>query len=161
MIKEIALNKTKTLTIIGLTAIAVILPLISHTQSITGPLVNACLFLAVILVGIEGALLVGLLPSTIALAFGIVPSLLLPILPFIIISNALLVISFNAFKENFLPAVLISSVLKFLFLFSVSSIIINLLKLPEKMASIFSWPQLLTALTGGLIAFLIIKIVKQ
>ena len=70
----------------SLLAIAVILPLF-HQQWLTGPLVNAILFIAVVLLGSQNAIIMGLLPSTIALAAGLLPAVLAPMVPFIIISN--------------------------------------------------------------------------
>src|SRR3989339_534414 len=83
--------------------------------------------------------------------------------------NAILIIEtvYNYFKDNdrgFFLGVLSGSVLKFLFLFLSVNIIEKLLikqELLEKVADMMSWSQLATALTGGMIAFLILKWLKR
>ncbi len=164
--------KTKTLSIdlssaiifVALLSIASILPLF-HNQIITGPLVNAVLFLAVILAGTQNAILIGLIPSIIAISTGLLPSALSPTVPFIMISNTLLVLSFSYFKDkNYWLGVVLSSFLKFFFLFATSSIVINLLvkkELSSKVASMLSLPQLITALAGGFLAFIFLKTLKK
>ena len=164
--------KTKTLSIdlssaiifVALLSIASILPLF-HNQIITGPLVNAVLFLAVILAGTQNAILIGLIPSIIAISTGLLPSALSPTVPFIMIANTLLVLSFSYFKDkNYWLGVVLSSFLKFFFLFATSSIVINLLvkkELSSKVASMLSLPQLITALAGGFLAFIFLKTLKK
>jgi len=147
-----------------LLAISVLAPLF-HFQPITGPTVNAVLFLAVLLLDVEWALMLCLLPSLIALSVGTLPVALTPMVPFIMTSNAILVISFYLLKrKNFALGVITASVLKFLFLFSTSYIVVNLISakpIAAKAATMMSWPQLITALTGGLLVYLFIKILKK
>ena len=164
MIKALSLNKTKPLIwFVGLTTIASVLPLF-HNQALTGPLVNATLFLGVCMARTQTALFIGLIPSIIALSVGLLPPALAPMIPFIMFSNAILIVSFSFLKEkSFLLAVIASSFLKFLFLFSSSFLVINLLlkkELAQKVSQMLSWPQLITALIGGLICFLILRILK-
>ncbi|MFA6513900.1 MAG: iron hydrogenase [Patescibacteria group bacterium] len=144
----------------ALLAVAVFAPL-SHNQIITGSLVNATLFIAAATIGLEGAILIGILPSTFALLFGTLPIALAPLIPFIILSNILLILVVSSFKKYNSSLVFFSAaVLKFLFLFAVSSWAINLLfhgNLVKTASIMLSWPQLITALIGGLIALVIIK----
>ena len=106
-------------------------------------------------------MLVGLLPSLVALASGLLPASLAPMVPFIMVGNAILILTFNFFKKrNFWLSVGIASFLKFLFLFSTSSIVINLLlekEVAQRAALMMSWPQLVTALVGGALACLVLK----
>jgi hypothetical protein len=136
-----------------------------HSQPITGSLVNAILFIATTFLGIETAIMIGLIPSVIALSFGLLPVILAPMVPFIMISNALLVIIFGLFqKRNYWLAVISASLIKFIFLFSTSSVVIGLLikkEIAAKVAAMMSWPQLFTALSGGIIAWLIIKAARK
>lgn len=145
----------------ALLAVATIAPLF-HNQPITGPIVNATLFLGVIFLGTQNALLVGLIPSVIALSSGLLPSPLAPMVPFIMLGNAVLIITFGWLKQkNFWLAVGASSILKFLFLFSTSFVVINLIAqkpIAQKASQMMAWPQLTTALAGGLLAYLILKI---
>lgn len=85
---------------ISLMAIAVVLPHYVHNQFITGPIVNAVLFLAVMTVGTGNAVLIGLVPSVIALVSGLLPAPLAPMVPFIMISNALLIVVFSALRKT-------------------------------------------------------------
>ncbi len=149
----------------GLMFIASFVPAILHVQIITGPIVNATLFISVVFLGVEAAILIGLIPSVIALSFGLLPTVLAPMVPFIMISNALLIVIFGFFqKRNYWIAVVLASLIKFIFLFSTSSVVIGLLLKKEvatKVAAMMSWPQLFTALMGGIIAWLIIKATKK
>ncbi len=166
--KEIALDKVqiskKTAIFTVLTGIAIILPALIHQQAITGPIINATLFLSVSLLSPEIAIFVGLIPSLVALSSGLLPAVLAPMVPFIMIGNAILILTFYYFKKiNYWMGVVIGSLLKFLFLFGSSSIVIHLLLKKEvsvKVASMMSWPQLITALAGGVIAFLVLKAIN-
>ena len=143
----------------SLLTIAIVAPLF-HFQPITGTIVNATLFLATSLLGSSAAMLIGLIPSVVALSVGLLPPVLAPMIPFIMISNTILVLVFGFFKnKSYWIGVLIASFLKFLFLFSTSSIVINLLLKKDialKVAQMMSWPQFLTALGGGVIAYLVL-----
>ncbi len=169
------MDNTKTLvikreTILSITyfiillAIATFAPFLK-SQTITGPIVNATLFISVLILGAENAILVGLVPSLVALSVGFLPAAISPMIPFIMAGNAILVVVFNFFRrKNYWLGVILASVLKFLFLWSSSSIVINLLlkkEIAQKAAAMMSWPQLLTALAGGVIAYLILKGIKK
>ncbi len=136
-----------------------------HNQLITGSLVNATLFLAASLLGVEGAILIAWLPSLAALAVGTLPLVLAPLIPFIILSNILLILvfSFGSRGDNsrYWFRVLAAASLKFIFLISVSALIINLLHqktLVGLALTMMGWPQLATALAGGVLAYLILKV---
>ncbi len=88
-IKTLILNKKMVINLTAflfLTSVITIAPLF-HFQPVTGPIVNAILFIAVSLLGIEYALLIGLIPSVIALSTGLLPAILAPMIPFIMLSN--------------------------------------------------------------------------
>ncbi len=167
------MNKTKSLTLrkeiilaqfAVLTGIAVIAPLLGN-QLITGSIVNAVLFISVAVLGWRSAVLVGIIPSIIALGIGLLPMVLAPLVPFIIIANTILILAYAfSLKKNYWLKVIMASFLKFAFLFFASSIVINLFlteKVAGKIAVMMSWPQFFTALTGGLIAYLFLKGVKK
>ncbi|TSD05139.1 MAG: [Fe] hydrogenase subunit HymD [Parcubacteria group bacterium Athens0714_12] len=113
----------------------------------------------------HNAILIGLIPSLIALSTGLLPPVLAPMIPFIMAGNTILILTFSYLKEkNFWLGVISASFLKFIFLFSASSIVINLLlkkEIAAKVALMMSWPQLLTALSGGLLAYLFLKFFKN
>ena len=163
--KSIALMETKVLAKAGLFAIFLAVSIFApflRNQFITGPIVNALLFLSTAFLGIPAGILLGFLPSVFARIIGLLPAPLLPMIPYIIISNIILVLSFGILrKKSFWPAVFVSSGLKFLFLFLASSLIINFFfknGLSSKIASMMSWPQLATALFGGVIAFMVFSV---
>jgi len=155
----VATYKTKdALWTLGFILAAVILPaLLAHTpqnQWITGTIVNALLFLAVWRVGIINAALVAALPSSIALLRGLLPAPMAVLIPYIIISNIILIAIFYALKKRRLAGVVASSIAKFLFLFAITTYFI---KIAGPLIVMMHWPQLFTALAGGLIAVGIIK----
>lgn len=151
---------TQSAVLIGM---AVVLPLF-HQQAITGPLVNAVLFVTTALLGIQTGIVVGLIPSVIALSVGTLPAPLAPMVPYIMIGNAIMIVTFALLKnKNYWVAMIVASVLKFAFLFASSSLVIGLLMKKELAASVavmMSWPQLITALMGGMIAWVVLKSVS-
>jgi riboflavin transporter len=158
--KVLTINRDKMVSLAqfaGLIGIATVVPLF-HQQMITGPIVNATLFVAAILLGTQAGILAGLIPSVIALSAGTLPAALAPMVPYIMISNAILVLVFNFLKDkNYWLAVVSSSLLKFLFLAGTSSMVINLIfkkELAQSVAMMMGYPQLLTALAGGVLAWI-------
>lgn len=149
---------------IALIGVATIVPLF-HQQMITGPIVNATLFVATIILGTQMGILVGLIPSIIALSVGTLPAPLAPMVPYIMVSNAILILTFEYLKnKNYWLAIIAASFLKFLFLFLTSSVVIGLLmkkELVESVTIMMSWHQLLTALMGGILASLFLNYDKK
>ncbi|MEA2088616.1 MAG: iron hydrogenase [Patescibacteria group bacterium] len=146
-----------------LAGLSILIPAFFHIQFITGPMINAILFLSVVLLGRSSALLIGMIPSVIALSFGLLPALLAPMVPFIMLSNAILIMVFSWLEKKYWAAVLIASTAKFLFLYFSCSIIMDLIfkkELALKISQILGWTQLATAILGGIIAFLILKSLK-
>lgn len=168
-IKEIELNKVeiskKAAIFTILIGIAIVLPAIIHRQEITGPIINSTLFLSVVFLSPEVAIFVGLLPSIVALSSGLLPSVLAPMVPFIMIGNAILILIFSFLrKKNYWLGMCLASLFKFLFLFLTSSLVINLIlkkNLAPKVAAMMEWTQLVTALVGGVIAFIVLKALKK
>jgi len=160
--KEIAIVLIQFAILLG---IAILAPLLGHQQFITGTIVNATLFISAGLLGGQAAILIGLVPSVIALSFGLLPAVLAPLVPFIMLSNTILVLTFICLKDkNYWLRVIPASLLKYLFLFATSSIVINLLlkkEVTQKVAAMMSWPQLVTALLGGILAYLFLKGLKN
>jgi len=143
-----------------LTAIAVSAPLLKN-QFITGTIVNACLYCAVFFIPFSSAVISALVPSLVAVSIGLLPLALAPAIPFIMTANVILMTVFKKlYRKNYLLAVIGASLIKFLFLFSTSRLIIlNIVssKIVSKVIVMLSWPQMVTALAGGLISFAIYK----
>ena len=139
------------------TLLAVSAPLLfahfPQNQLFTGTVVNAALFGATWQVGWLGAFWVAVLPSSAALLKGTLPLPMAVLLPFIIFSNLLLVSDFHLFPKKNLLAIFSSAGLKFIFLFSAALLFAG--KIPAIFLSMLSWPQLVTALSGGLLVWLI------
>ncbi|MBU1018242.1 iron hydrogenase [Patescibacteria group bacterium] len=159
--KIIDTTQSKILLFAGLLGLSIAVPAFIHIQWVTGPMVNTALILATVLIGPMEAVLIGLMPSTIALVAGLLPLPLAPMVPFIMIGNAVLVAVFHyLYKKHFLLAVGIAAFLKFAFLHeSVTLIMSKLLKqeIVAKLAVMMSWPQFFTAVIGGGVAFFILK----
>ncbi len=150
----------------ALVGIATFAPLIgSHQQLITGSIVNATLFIATWLLGPQLAILVGLVPSLIALSVGLLPPVLAPMVPFVMMGNTILILTLDYFrKKNYWVAAVSASFLKFVFLAGTSSLVISLLlkkEVAQSVALMMSWPQLLTALAGAAIAYILLRGLKK
>jgi len=156
---------------LGLAGVATILPFYIHIQWITGPIINAIFILALFLIGIRSALIVCLIPSLMALSGGLLPAVLAPVVPFIMIGNVVFVLSVDwlynnikSYEKGYWAGIIIGASLKFLFLFLSVSWISQLLikqELAIKVAQMMSWPQLATAIIGGMIAWIILKWLKR
>ncbi len=152
---------TQTAIFIGLASIAPLFPM----QVIAGLIVNALLFMAVIFLGIRHALIICALPSIIALSTGLLPFVLAPIIPFIIVGNIILVSIFNYVKDkNYWIGIISASLLKFIFIFATSLVIVDRFlsaKIASNILHMMSWPQLVNALLGGIIAYAFLKFIKK
>ncbi|MBU0577149.1 hypothetical protein KJ742_06345 [Patescibacteria group bacterium] len=157
----LTLRKTKLLVFGVLLAISIILPAFIHVQWITGPIINASLLLATVLVGPMEAMLLGLMPSAVALSTGLLPFALAPMVPFIMIANAILIaVFYYSDGQNYFLRIGIAALLKFAFLhFSVVLVMSTMLEgtILSKLAVMMSWPQFITAVIGGIIIYPIIK----
>jgi len=140
--------------------ISILAPFLKQ-QLITGPIVNAVLFLATAVLGMGAGILIGFLPSMVSALVGLLPAPLLPMIPHIIVSNAILVLTFGILrKRNFFLGIISASFAKFLFLFLIVEFLIGQ-SLPRPIAAMMAWPQLVTALAGGIIALFLLKITNH
>ena len=168
MISTASIAKNDVMTKVGLfaffLAIVSVVPAFLHSQWITGPMVNAALIAATVFVGPGEAMLLGLMPSTVALATGLLPLPLAPMVPFIMISNAILVAVFHRLRlTGFWPAMATAALLKFGFLNLLASLVLKQLIGSGPMAKValmVSWPQLVTALLGGVIVYPLLRNLK-
>lgn len=148
------LNASSVAIFTALLAAVVIAPLAGN-QMLTGTIVNASLFLSVVFLGLPAALLMGALPSVISAVTGLLPALIFPMVPFIILSNWLLAATFARHFHRRMWAVVLASVLKFTVLSVTATFLVPAwlgapLALP--LLWMMSWPQLITALSGGVVA---------
>jgi len=171
--KTITLSKIS-ITQFGVLLVAAVFAPLLHSQLITGTIVNAVLFLATVTLGWTSAIAIGALPSLIAAMAGTLPAPLIPMIPFIITGNIILVMAIKGTKflsprkelgslHSFSLVIISASILKFLFLYSASTTLFQFLlpqKLAPQIAKMMSWPQLTTALLGGIVAYLCLKVLK-
>ncbi len=135
-------------------------PALIHQQFVTGPIVNAALLVCAIIVGGPEAAVLGIIPSAIAVVRGTLPAILVPVVPFIAASNLLLVFAFaSLYRFSAWGAMLVAALLKFGFLCLVSAFVVpSLVPQAAPVATLMlSWPQLVTALAGGLIALAVLR----
>lgn len=158
-----ALNKFGFIFCLGIVLLAPLL----LTQSITGPAVNMALFLSAYIYGLKKeSLTIALIPSIVALSIGQLPIVLLPMVPFIVAGNIFLMyffsISFHK-TNNYLLSVFTASVIKFFVLYLASQILIILFAntLFTKFSIMMSWPQLASAIIGGLASYSIVRFLNR
>ena len=141
--------------------------LISCPQLLTGTIVNSLLYLYVSQAYSKKTLSLIILPSIGALLNGVVFSTFTPFLlyflPFIWISNYILVQSFQRVvkQSSFILAVFVSSLLKSLFLFCIAFIFTSTKIVPSIFLQAMGVFQFATAALGGFIAFGVYTIISK
>src|SRR5690554_5109478 len=128
------------------------------SQYVIGSLVNLCLIVAAVVVGIRGGCVIAVVAPLIAFFQGFTPSPIL-VAPIALGNLVLVVVVALLYDKNRLTALAAGAVLKFVTLYlGVVRIVVPLL-LPdvnEKIKAVlsvqFSWPQLITASIGGILA---------
>ncbi len=122
-------------------------------QWLTGPAINAILLLAAAYTNIYSASILGMIIPMMAFLFGIMP--IAVVVPFIMISNVLYIVVYTwQYLKNYFIAISTASIAKFLVLTTAVKFIISV---PPGVAYALSTPQLFTAVTGGIIATIIIR----
>jgi len=141
------------------------LPTVIRFQPITGSLINMFLVLAVFTIGFRGAILLGIMPSFFALASGLLPPFFIPMVPFIITGNIILIAVYHYLgRKNFGATIIAAGFAKFLFLFASASLLISFMpegKQALPLISMMGWAQFLTAVSGGMLAYFILLFIKK
>lgn len=120
-------------------------------QPVTGPVVNATLFLAAWTVGPLFGAAIGFLTPAMALWRGILAAPLAPLVPFIGVANATLVLlAFYLRRVHAVAAIGVAAMVKWAIL---STAVRTLVTVPPPVALAMQWPQLVTALVGGVVAW--------
>ncbi|HQD40547.1 MAG: ECF transporter S component [Firmicutes bacterium] len=146
-----------------LLALTIAVQMFGWPQPVTGPLVNAMLLLACIFAGPSSGAVIGLATPLLAYARGILAPPLAPMIPAIMLSNAVFVLLFWFVKKmnsrwgEFL-GLLAAAVVKFLILAAAVKLVAQL---PPQVARAMQWPQLVTAIAGGLIAIAVSRALPQ
>ncbi|MDD4062360.1 MAG: iron hydrogenase [Candidatus Pacebacteria bacterium] len=152
----LSITRTKVHYIALFFSVILFAPLIGN-QLITGTIVNAILFSATVIIGLRAGFILSIVPSIVAIATGLLPIVLAPIIPYIVISNIILVTVFSKI-ENKILAMVVASMAKFAFLFIISHFVLTYLINSNLLAIMFSYTQLFTAIMGGSLALLLLKL---
>lgn len=135
-------------------------------QFVTGSLVNLILGVAALFSGLVPGIIVALVSPFFAFMLGI-GTPLIQIVPFIALGNLAFVLVLHfLYKKNAIVSVVCAAVLKFVTLFVlVTKVVLPSMGLPAPKLAVlsanFSWPQLVTALIGGVLTILIVPVIKK
>ena len=140
--------------------------MIPNNNFVVGPLVNACLLVSTAFAGVWSGIIIAIVSPFASLINNHAPvaAALLPFAPFVAAANAVYVLSYYFLaKRSPIAAVGVGAVLKFAFLFTGIRLFLQIFSFPKfakVLTVLFGWPQLLTALLGGIIALAAIKALK-
>lgn len=144
--------------------IAVIFGPFSVRQLITGTLVNCVLLVFTARRGIACGAVIGMLSAVLAALLGISQ---LVVAPLVAVGNALLCVLYRPLAERtrHIIGAVGGAVVKCAFLWLTVPMVLAAAGLPEKQAAMlsimFSWPQGVTALCGGLLAWAILPRLRR
>lgn len=145
-----------------LLALTLAFQMLGFPQMFTGPMVNAMLLLSNAYVGGIGAVIIGMLTPWIAFVRGILAPPLAPMIPFIMLGNAIFVIAYLISREKLGKShissgagLILGAFLKFLILSSAVEFIVSV---PPHVAKAMQIPQLYTAILGGIVAIIVERI---
>lgn len=147
-------------------AIAVIFGPFSVSQLITGTLVNCVLYVMTARVGISSGATIGVLSAILATLLGIGP--IFPVItPIIALGNVLLVILFGLlWRKKFTLGILVAALLKCAFLWLIVPLVLRVFTAANTqqltmLTIMFSWPQAITALCGGVLTGILFRYLPQ
>ena len=139
-----------------------------HNNYIVGPLINAILLVSTAATGLWGGIAISVIAPYVSAFTNKAPiaPFILSFSPFIALGNAILVLCFFLlYKKSKVAGVAVGAILKFIFLYASVALFTSFFGVPDNFAKImnalFSWPQLLTAAIGGIIALIIIKLLGR
>jgi hypothetical protein len=144
-----------------LLAVTLAFQMLGFPQMVTGPAVNAMLLISATYAGPTGGIIIGILTPLIAFLRGTLAPALAPMIPFIMLGNAVYVLIWafcrvlikNVYAAS-VTGIVAGSAIKFFILASAVSLLVTL---PLAISHAMQLPQLYTALAGGIIALAINK----
>jgi len=150
-----------------LSVLAIASPLV-FSQPVTGSFVNAALFLSAAFFGFRReSFAIATVPSLVALATGQLPAVFMPLVPFIVAGNLLLVyLADRGFRkaEPFVVTAVSAAFAKSALLFAAGSVLFATMlrdfPVADKIPSMFGWLQLATALVGAAIASGVLRMTR-
>ncbi|MCX7709010.1 MAG: ECF transporter S component [Clostridia bacterium] len=138
-----------------------------YNNFIVGPLVNACLLIATAMLGLGGGLIISILSPFTSLINNHAPvaAALMMFAPVIAAGNFIFILSYYFVRKwNGIGGVILGAVLKFGFLLAGIRIFLKVVSFPKfekALLTLFSVPQLITALVGGALAIAVIKALQK
>jgi hypothetical protein len=154
-----------------LLTLALLVPALGLPQPVTGPLVNALLLITVETLGLWPAIALGMVTPLGGLLHGVLPLPLAVMIPFIVLGNATLVSVYDALRgRNRWLALAVAAFAKFGVIYASVSVLATRpfefalggaaqnVVMPGAIVAMMSWPQLATALAGGLLAFALLRL---
>ncbi len=162
-----------------LSALTLSMELAGLPQPATGPLVNMMLILTTLVINPFAGVALGAITPLVAALRGQLPALLIPMAPFIMAGNALFVVFFAVISNRFTvfgrkekplyPAwvwagLLGGAVVKALWLYGAVRLALPLLlgrPVPPPLLAMMFIPQFITAVIGGVAAFLLFNILQR
>jgi len=152
--KQILLNENIQVGIVYILAFSVPF-LLKQPQLLIGSIINFLLIFSISKFGLKKVIPILFLPSLASflngILFGVFTPYLLYLMPFIVLSNLILVLTVKYVKIKYLN-VGIAALLKACFLFSAAYILFNTIHIPEIFLTTMGLIQLYTALIGGTLA---------
>lgn len=157
--------------IVVLLTLTLIIQMFGLPQLITGPLINMMLLISALILDPVGGIILGVITPLVALFRGQLPPLLAPMVPFIMIGNAIWVGIFSTihsvYGQKILSSVrtwvglIVAALLKSFWLFLSARFALPVLlgkRLPDSVIATMSIPQFITAITGGILALFIYRL---
>ncbi|KHD37804.1 hypothetical protein NL50_06390 [Clostridium acetobutylicum] len=162
-----------------LLAIAIVFQFIGKnfpdSQVFVGPAVNAILILSAFICGTGLGVMVGVFTPLLAFLLGQLNPMLGPFIPFVMIGNAIYILCFGLLKNKDIIlsyiGIIIAAILKFAFLDVSATKLVGMLHIVPSgnkghifnklLLKSMTIPQLITGLVGGLIAVIIISILRK
>lgn len=128
---------------------------------VVGSLVNASLVVAAATVGIPGGVFISLVAPIVAFLQGHLPPVP-PMVPIVALGNAIIVVGYAILKgRSPYLGVVVGAVAKAAFLFVAVQLLMQMITLKPPIIKAlsfgFSWPQLVTALIGGVLAVQVVR----
>ncbi len=166
------INSTAALVFTGLSFLSFIVPFsLGHPQWLVGTIINASLFLAAIFLPKKFFVPLIIFPSLGVLGRGIIfgpfTSFLIYFLPFIWLGNLVLISIFKVLQKkldnklhnlSFFLSVFCAATAKYLFLMAIANLYFKFHLVPAVFLQAMGINQLLTAIGGGIIAWIIFNI---
>jgi len=168
LVRDIDLDWVKVVKLIVSILFAAAVIFLQMPQLITGIIINMILILVADRLGTNKAMLLGMITPIIAAFSGVLPITLMAMIPFIAVSNAVFVSSYNILAgRGRMPAVIFAAALKFCLLYAAVNLLllrpltvfdgkIYSVGVSQAVAFMMGWPQAVTALIGGTLAVLIL-----